>query len=737
MEKCVNKDDSSRKAKTPTLEICLESLEVALGEICKRCDKQRLWLAVDQTIPDRLLDSIKEQAIAGFCTDNIRSAVVLYRKGFCGPFFVRNIGELSFLQDDLEILLDAGCELRVVDSADGCLAGLALSQRRGFQIFTEGGFDVGGSHRPKPDKRAASTGYFADFADVGGSGNDWCDWNTLGHAGLGLAIACRNCEEISTCLENNVTDILIPFSVIEEAGEQWCGNKVVVRVHTTVRRINARRVVFDCGLAGPLEVEGVQKRNPVNLLIGDTCKLKTALSSWVKLGIRECALLGPNKEVRSRFPMLSSEGGHTNRFRIAAAQVEAVLWGGYSPCDHHNSRQVPIYPTVGYTLQDTDHAAALLALEQEGYTYSRIHNPTVDVLERRMALLEGGGKAVAVASGAAAVTNALLTLAKTGDNVVLAGSFYGGTIDLVRHTLGRLGIQVRIGDQAERSVVQGLIDTNTRALFVESLGNPRLDIPDFTEIRALADTARIPIIVDNTLVTPVVARVRDMHGDIAVYSMSKFMGGHAAAILGVVVDLGTFDWDESNNELFTTVDPSYRLIFAKRFGKLAYAARLRACMLRNMGATAGPFESWIVLQGLETLPLRMARHNQNALAVARFLNSHRGVVRVVHPSLVRHPHYRRCCSLMEGNGGGLVFFEVASLEVAKLVVNRFIAGAHVTQFGDARTTIQHPATTSHQQVSSGELVRVGLSSSMLRLSVGLEATETILAALNNALGIAV
>lgn len=409
------------------------------------------------------------------------------------------------------------------------------------------------------------------------------------------------------------------------------------------------------------------------------------------------------------------------------------LHAGYSPASSMGARGVPIYTTVGYQLRDLEHGQRLLTLQEDGFTYSRIHNPTVAVLEERLAAMEGGGSGVAVGSGAAAVSMALLNLCGCGDNIVATSTLYGGTSDLMRQTLSAFGINVRFVAVQDVGDIDRLIDDRTRCIFVESIGNPRLDIPDFARLKQAARDHAVPLLIDNTTATPALGRVRDLGGDVAVYSASKFLGGHGATIAGVVIDLGTFDWARLDNPFFSERDPSYGLAFGPHFGRSAYAARLRAKLLRNLGPTLGPFEAWCVVQGLETLCLRMERHCQNALAVARFLEAHPAVSWVSYPGLPSHASYARCTHWFGGLGGGMLFFGMrGGFDAAARVLSRVQLVSHITQFGDARTTIQHPASTSHSQVPAAEAAAAGVFPEMLRLSVGLEDLDDLLADLERA-----
>jgi O-acetylhomoserine (thiol)-lyase len=432
-------------------------------------------------------------------------------------------------------------------------------------------------------------------------------------------------------------------------------------------------------------------------------------------------------------------GRHPFKQRIKSTETigfySKCLHAGYDPSTSMQSRAVPIYPTVAYILKDWEDGAQLLSLQKEGFTYSRISNPTVDVLEKRIASLEGGGTAVAVASGMSAVSLALLNLCQAGDNFIATNTLYGGTRDLFKNTFSMFNIETRFSPVDEFENLGRIIDENTRAIFTESMGNPLLDIPNFDLLSKIAHSHNIPLIVDNTLPTPALMRVRDIGGNIAIYSASKNLGGHGTTIGGIIVDLGNFDWATSNNPGFINIDPSYRLCFVEKFGQRAFAVRLRGKMLRNIGSSLGPFEAWNIIQGVETLKLRMIRHSKNALAVARYLQCHSAIDCVNYPGLTDHPYYTRCQKYMtNGLAGSTVFFTPkGGLMKAKTILERCTLISHMTQLGDARTCIQHPASTSHQQIPEDELLKLGLTPGMLRLSVGLEDLNDIVSDLKYAL----
>ncbi len=417
-----------------------------------------------------------------------------------------------------------------------------------------------------------------------------------------------------------------------------------------------------------------------------------------------------------------------------------------------NARAVPIYATTSYVFDSPDHAAALFGLKAFGNIYTRIMNPTTDVFERRVAALEGGVAAVAAASGQAAQTLALLNLAQAGDTIVAATSLYGGTHALLAHTLPRLGITTRFVDLADGAdAFARAIDDTTRLLYVETVGNPRLDVPDF---RALADVAHahgIPLVVDNTFGTPVLCRPIEHGADVVIHSATKWIGGHGTAIGGVVVDGGTFDYGASPRfkALYQEPEAAYHgLVFSQAFGAVdlgggpvnaAFALRLRLLLLRDIGPALSPFNAFLLLQGLETLHLRIQRHAENALAVARHLEQHPAVTWVRYPGLESHPTHAQAARYLDGGFGGVLTFGVRAASaddaerVAKGVIGELKLFSLLANVGDAKSLVIHPWSTTHEQLEPAQRVAAGATPDLIRLSVGIEDVDDLIADLDRAL----
>ena len=420
------------------------------------------------------------------------------------------------------------------------------------------------------------------------------------------------------------------------------------------------------------------------------------------------------------------------------------------PATH--ARAVPIYATTSYVFDSPDHAAALFGLKQFGNIYTRIMNPTTDVFERRVAALEGGVAAVATASGQAAQTLAILNLAQAGESLVAATSLYGGTHALFAHTLPRLGITTRFVDLTDGpEAFARAIDDTTRALYVETVGNPRLDVAD---LRALADVAHahgIPLVVDNTFATPVLCRPIEHGADVVVNSATKWIGGHGTAIGGVVVDGGTFDWGASERfkALYQEPDAAYHgLVFSQAFSAVdlgggpvnaAFALRLRLLLLRDIGPALSPFNAFLLLQGLETLHLRMARHSENALAVARHLEQHPAVTWVRYPGLESHPTHAAAARYLGGGFGGVLTFGVRAASaddaerVARAVIGELELFSLLANVGDAKSLVIHPWSTTHEQLEPAQRVAAGATPDLIRLSIGIEDVDDLIADLDRAL----
>ncbi|MEP6473348.1 MAG: O-acetylhomoserine aminocarboxypropyltransferase/cysteine synthase family protein [Gemmatimonadota bacterium] len=408
-----------------------------------------------------------------------------------------------------------------------------------------------------------------------------------------------------------------------------------------------------------------------------------------------------------------------------------------------NSRAVPIYATTSYVFNNTEHAANLFGLREFGNIYTRIMNPTSDVFEKRIAELEGGVAALAVASGQAATTLSILNLARTGDNIVSSQTLYGGTHNLFAYSLPKWGITTRFVDIHNLDQVGTAIDAGTRALFVETIGNPRLDVPDFEKLAELAHAAGIPLVVDNTFGAATLARPIQHGADIVVHSATKWIGGHGTAIGGVVVDAGKFDWNSPAARQrfpeFSAPDPSYHgLVYTEAFGAIAFIIKLRVQLLRDLGPALSPFNSFLFLQGLETLPLRIRRHSENALAIARWLAADARVRWVSYPGLESHPEHANARKYLKGGFGGVLTFGIkGNREAARAVIDRAKLFSLLANVGDAKSLIIHPASTTHEQLTAEQQVASGVTPELIRLSVGLEDPADLIADLDQALGTAV
>jgi O-acetylhomoserine (thiol)-lyase len=407
-----------------------------------------------------------------------------------------------------------------------------------------------------------------------------------------------------------------------------------------------------------------------------------------------------------------------------------------------NARAVPIYATTSYVFDNAEHAADLFALRKFGNIYTRIMNPTTDVFERRMASLEGGVAAVATSSGQAAQTLAILNLAQAGDSVVASKALYGGTVALFAHTLPRLRITTRFVDIHDLDAVRNAIDATTRAVYVETLGNPKLDVPDFRALADIAHAAGVPLVVDNTFATPILARPIEHGADVVLHSATKWIGGHGTSIGGIVVDGGTFDWARAPRfkALYQDPDAAYHgLKFAEAFGdvggaNIAYAIRLRVILLRDLGAALSPFNAFLFLQGLETLHLRIQRHCENALRVAQFLADHPLVTWVSYPGLANHPTHARAKRYLQGGFGGVLTFGVhGGATAAQKVASATKLFSLLANVGDAKSLIIHPASTTHEQLSDDERAAAGVTADLVRLSVGIEDVDDLLRDLDQAL----
>jgi len=417
-----------------------------------------------------------------------------------------------------------------------------------------------------------------------------------------------------------------------------------------------------------------------------------------------------------------------------------AVHAGQVPDPATNSRAVPIYATTSFVFNDTQHAADLFGLRVFGNIYTRIMNPTSDVFEKRIAELEGGVGALAVASGQSATVLTILNLARTGENFVTSRNLYGGTHNLFAYTLPKCGITARFVDIHDLDEVRAAIDTGTRLLFVETIGNPRLDVPDFEALAGIAHEAGIPLVVDNTFGAATLSRPIQYGADIVVHSATKWIGGHGTVIGGVVVDAGRFDWTSERARArfpeFTSPDPSYHgLVYTEAFGPAAFIIKLRVQLLRDLGPALSPFNSFLFLQGLETLPLRMQRISQNALAVAQWLGRDPRVEWVSYPGLESHPEHRNATKYLTGGFGGVLTFGVkGGHAAAKAFIDRVKLFSLLANVGDTKSLIIHPASTTHEQLDAEQQRASGVTPELVRLSLGVEDVRDLIADLDQALG---
>ncbi len=398
------------------------------------------------------------------------------------------------------------------------------------------------------------------------------------------------------------------------------------------------------------------------------------------------------------------------------------------------SRAVPLYQTTSYLFKSAEHAANLFALKEPGNIYTRLMNPTTDVFEQRVAALEGGTGALAVASGQAAISYALLAITRLGDHIVAGNNLYGGTYELLHHTFPKLGRSVTFVDSRKPEAFRKAITPKTRAIYAETIGNPKLDVPDFEAIAKIAHDNGLPLVVDNTVGVGLV-RPLDFGADLLASSATKYIGGHGTSLGGVIVDSGKFPWNNGKFPEFTEPDPSYHgLVYWEALGHAAFIAKIRVTLLRDLGAALSPFNAWLFIQGLETLPLRQARHSENALAVARWLKKHPKVSWVTYPGLEDDPSYPVASRYLKKGFGGLVGFGVqGGLKAAKKFIDSVELLSHVANIGDAKSLVIHPASTTHQQLTAEEQQATGVTPDYIRLSVGLEDVQDIQADLDQAL----
>nr|MDF9459561.1 homocysteine synthase [Bacillus pumilus] len=400
------------------------------------------------------------------------------------------------------------------------------------------------------------------------------------------------------------------------------------------------------------------------------------------------------------------------------------------------SRAVPIYQTSSFGFRDSEHAANLFGLQEPGNIYSRIMNPTNDVFEKRIAELEGGIGALAVSSGQAATTYSILNIAGAGDEIVSSSDLYGGTYNLFAHTLKKLGITVKFVDSSNLEELEAAITDKTKAVYAESIGNPKGDILHIEAVSAIAHKHHIPLIVDNTLASPYLLRPIEFGADIVVHSATKFIGGHGTSIGGVIVDSGQFPWADSDKfKGLTEPDPSYHgLTYTEAIGEAAYITKARVQLLRDLGAALSPFNSFLLLQGLETLHLRLERHSENALKTAQFLQDHPLVDWVSYPGLESHESYELAQTYLPKGQGAILTFGIKGGRVAgKKLIDSVKLFSHLANVGDSKSLIIHPASTTHQQLSEAEQKATGVTPELIRLSVGTEAIEDILADLEQAI----
>lgn len=404
-----------------------------------------------------------------------------------------------------------------------------------------------------------------------------------------------------------------------------------------------------------------------------------------------------------------------------------ALHAGQIPDPATGSRAVPIYQTSSYAFNSSEHAARLFALEEPGNIYTRIMNPTTDVLEKRLADLDGGVGALAVASGTSAIFMTVLNLARAGENIVSGTYLYGGTFNLFKHTLARMGITVKFVDTSDPTNIAAAIDENTKAVFTETIGNPKNNVDDLEAIADVAHQHGLPFIIDNTVATPLLFRPFEHGADIACYSLTKFIGGHGTSLGGAVVDGGRFDWGNGRFPEFTTPDPSYHgLVYHEALGARAFIDKMRVTLLRDLGACISPFNSFQLLQGLETLHVRMPRHCQNAMELARYLENHPGVAWVNYPGLKSHPCYAQAQRyLPDGQGAILGFGIKGGVKAGARFIDSVKLASHLANIGDAKTLVIHPASTTHQQLSPEDQMASGVSPDFIRVSVGIEDIEDI------------
>ncbi len=422
-------------------------------------------------------------------------------------------------------------------------------------------------------------------------------------------------------------------------------------------------------------------------------------------------------------------------------KIETIaIHGGYTPEATTKAVAVPIYQTTSYAFDDTQHGADLFDLKVPGNIYTRIMNPTTAVLEQRVAAMEGGVGALGLASGMAAITAGIMTITEAGDNIVTTSTLYGGTYNLFAHTLPRFGIEVRFADYRDTEALGRLIDDKTKVVFCESIGNPAANVVDFGALAAVARAQGVPLMVDNTVPTPYLCRPFEHGADIVVHALTKYMGGHGTSIGGVLVDSGQFPWDQHKARFprLNEPDPSYHgVVYTEALGPAAYIGRARVVPLRNMGAAISPFNSFLILQGIETLPVRMDRHCENAIKAAEYLRDHPQVVWIKYPALADSPEKPLVDKYMGGRGSSILSFGIKGGRAAGAkFIDALQLVTRLVNIGDAKSLACHPATTTHRQLSPAELEKAGVSEDLVRLSIGIEHIDDILADLEQALAAA-
>ncbi|WP_369160213.1 O-acetylhomoserine aminocarboxypropyltransferase/cysteine synthase family protein [Candidatus Thiodiazotropha sp. LNASS1] len=414
-----------------------------------------------------------------------------------------------------------------------------------------------------------------------------------------------------------------------------------------------------------------------------------------------------------------------------------ALHAGYESEPTTKAAAVPIYQTTSYTFDDTQHGADLFDLKVVGNIYTRIMNPTTAVLEQRLTEMEGGIGSLALASGMAAITYAIQCIASSGDNIVSTSQLYGGTYNLFAHTFPRQGIEVRMASFDDYEKLEQLIDDKTRALFCESIGNPAGNVVDLDRLAEIAHRHGVPLIVDNTVATPYLCRAFDHGADIIVHSLTKYIGGHGTTVGGVIIDSGKFDWvgNKARFPMLNEPDPSYHgVVYTEALGPAAYIGRCRVVPLRNTGAALSPHSAFLIMQGLETLGLRMERHCENSLAVAEYLKQQAQVKWVNYAALPESPHYERCQKVTKGQASGILSFGIeGGREAGARFIDALQMILRLVNIGDAKSLACHPATTTHRQLSEDELATAGVSADMVRLSIGIEHVDDIIADISQAL----